>query len=350
MNDINILDCTIRDGSYSVNFQFTKDDITTIVHALASANVKYIEVGHGLGLGAYNMKGKEACVNDIETIQVSKEASNNLNAKIGVFFIPGIGTFDDIKIAQQEGADFIRIGINSFEYKKALPYITYAKTLGMEVGFNFMKSYLLNPYTLLQHAKNIASEGVDYIYVVDSAGGMLPQDVGSIIRLLNENIETSIGFHGHNNLMLANANNIIAIENGANMIDTTLFGIGRGGGNSSTEIMLFILEKIGIKLDINRNLLMDTSAKYIAPRMMDKNLTDIDIVSGFALFHSSFIDLFKNVSGRLNVDLRDLIIEVSKIDNANPNQNLIEEIGVELLNKKKAIHTPVNIIGKIDDK
>lgn len=350
IKDITLLDCTIRDGSYSVNFQFTKNDITTIVHNLSNANIRYIEVGHGLGLGAYKLKGKEACVNDIETLQVSKEAAANSHAKIGVFFIPKIGTFNDIKIAQSEGADFIRIGINSHDYKDALPYISYAKNLGMEVGFNFMKSYLVNPFTLLQYAKDIADAGVDYIYVVDSAGGMLPQDIGERVRLLSENIETKIGFHGHNNLMLANANNIAAIENGAKLIDTTLSGIGRGGGNSSTEVMLFILEKMGINLGINKNLLLDTSKKYIASKIKSENLSDIDIVSGFALCHSSFLDTFQKVSKKLNIDLRDLIIEVSKIEKSDPKHSLIEKIGSKLAKEKQIVFAPMDIRRKLDDR
>jgi len=172
---------------------------------------------------------------------------------------------------------------------------------------------------------------------------MLPSEVGSYTKLLYENISCNIGFHGHNNLMLVNANNISALQNGAKYIDTTLMGIGRGAGNSSTESMVYILKRMGVELDIDAKAIVDCANRYIASKAKDLRNDGIDVVGGYARFHSGFYDKFQNVANEMDVDVRDLIINVSEVDKENPSSDLIYEEAIKLRKKSTVIFSPKSI-------
>lgn len=338
--DAIILDCTLRDGTYVA--KFSKEEVETITKRLSKAGVEYIEVGHGVGLGYYRKRPDEMT----DEVFISS-AKNNLegNSRLGVFFIPGIGTEDDISKAKDLGIDFIRIGTNASDYTKAYPYIEHAKKLGLEVYYNSMKSYILNPFEFAKAAKEIEKVGVDGIYLVDSAGGMFPSETKEYISLLAENLKCKIGFHGHNNLMLANSNVITAIENGVNLVDTTLMGLGRGGGNAPTEIVLYIIDKLGVKNPIDNKEILKLTKELIFQKTSGNYSEefDIDIVSGFAMFHSGFLETFTKIAQSHSVDLRDLIIKVSAIEKENPTEELIQSIAEEIKQDSTKVFSPRSI-------
>ena len=214
-----LLECTIREANYVIDFHWTEHEVNDIVRELAHAGFRYIEIGHGLGIGAYRTQAPDLYSDHTYTISA---VENKGDALIGAFFIPGIGNKDDIQSFRKDGGQFIRIGTNVSQSERALGYIEYAKSIGLEVSYNFMKSYVAEPAALSRRAKDVEHAGADIIYVVDSAGGMVPWQVKSYIEALKDTVETRIGFHGHNNLLLANANNLAAIESGAAIVDTTL--------------------------------------------------------------------------------------------------------------------------------
>ena len=174
---IKIVENTLRDGSYLIDFQFDRNHTADISRGLASLGFEYIEVGHGLGLGAWNKPAlglsKE---NDSNYIRAAKEAAPE--AKIGVFFIPGIGTKEDIDTAIDDGIGFIRVGTNIDTFEKAHDFADYAKQKGLIVAVNLMKSYGVKSYEFTQIATEIDQWQIaDAIYLVDSAGCMTPDEV-----------------------------------------------------------------------------------------------------------------------------------------------------------------------------
>ncbi len=328
MKKVEVLDCTIRDGSYVINGQWTPQEISNLTKELAENQFKYIEVGNGVGLGAHR-RGVESICTDEEYIELA--VAEKGNSLIGTFFIPGIGNKDDIKLLSERGGDFIRIGTDVSKSDSAKEYISYAKDLGLEVGYNFMKSYVVTPFELCKRAARIQEFGADMISLVDSAGGMLPDEVGSYMQSLKECLSVRVGFHGHNNLLIANANNISAINNGADIIDTTLMGMGRGAGNAQTESMLVILEKMGIDVPMDPIKVSNISKKYISPKtQMLKGSDDLQLVLGYAQFHDSYLNVINEASDKFGIDYRILIIEVSKINKENPSKELIETIAEQL--------------------
>lgn len=329
---INIIENTLRDGSYAVDFQFTSKNTYDISKGLSNLGFDMIEVGHGLGLGAWNNpKAGFSKENDEVYIRSAREAAPN--SRIGVFFIPGIGTREDILKARNAGIDFIRIGTNIDNFQVTLEYLEYAKKLGLFVAINLMKSYAVKSYEFATIVKEIDNwQMADVIYLVDSAGCMLPDEVFLYIERTKENITTPLGFHGHNNLSLAVANTLQAMKAGATYLDTCVRCMGRSAGNAQTEIMVFLLKQMGVlQIDINLYDLYQFANQYVVPLMpRQQGLSDEEVHIGVSKFHTSFMPVATKVSEKYSVDKRLLIQKVSAVNCLNPSEELFNEIAKSL--------------------
>jgi len=194
-----------------------------------------------------------------------------------------------------------------------------------------MKSYVAPPDEFLRRMRQTVEWGADVVYLVDSAGGMLPTEVTNYLRLLRENLNARIGFHCHNNFMLACANNLAALEAGATLLDSTMQGMGRSSGNPQTEIMVLLYEKLGIRTGIDIFKAMAIGENLIRPLMPVKSgVTSLDMTMAVAQFHSSFLPRIERAAAEFDVDPRVLIIEVSKVDRINPSQELITSIAARI--------------------
>lgn len=330
---IEIIENTLRDGSYLIDFQFDQEQTSNIVSGLDELGFRYIEVGHGLGIGAWNKPAfglaKES---DRNYVRAAKNAS--MNARVGVFFIAGIGTTDDIDIALEEGIDFIRIGTNVDSFDKALKYATYAKKKGIQfIAINLMKSYAVKSYEFTLIAQEIDRwEVADAIYLVDSAGCMLPSEVFEYVDRTKEKVTTEIGFHGHNNLSLAVANTLEAVKAGAKYIDTCVRGMGRSAGNAQSEIVVPLLQKMGISpIDTEPYSFYDFANRLIVPLMKKpQGLNDEEIHIGISKFHTSYLPYVNEAAGKYGVDKKKLIKMVSDINCVNPDKELFFEIASQL--------------------
>ncbi|HEY0089896.1 MAG TPA: 4-hydroxy-2-oxovalerate aldolase [Candidatus Lokiarchaeia archaeon] len=340
-----ILDCTIRDGSYVIDFQFSKKNVAYLVKGLSEAGISKIEVGHGVGFDAERSQYNPATHTEEEYIKTANLFKDK--SKIGHFFIPGIGRLEKIKESINWGLDFIRIGVNISEIEKARESVKMAKDCGLETSINLMKSYALNIKEFREKVMIADSFESDIICVVDSAGGMFQEDIREYIRSIKDKIGASLGFHGHNNLMLAIANSITAIEEGVRYIDCSLLGMGRSGGNAQTEILATILAKKKINTELDIYKLMDLGEKYIRPLMKETfGIPFLDVTAGIAQFHSSFLNKFVQIAEKHQIDLRDLIIRVSAIDKISPSDELINSIAQEIVlekSKSKGIKYPNKI-------
>jgi 4-hydroxy-2-oxovalerate aldolase len=329
---IKIVENTLRDGSYLIDFQFDKQQTADITGGLAKLGFEYIEVGHGLGLGAWNNpKAGLSKENDTDYILSAKQAAPN--AKVGVFFIPGIGTKDDIDRAIDCGISFIRVGNNVDGFERAHDFAAYAKSKGLIVAVNLMKSYGVKSYEFTKIAREIDQWQVaDVIYLVDSAGCMMPDEVFEYVDRTKEHIRTDLGFHGHNNLSLAVANTLQALKGGASYIDTCIRGMGRSAGNAQTEIVVFLLQKMGlspVKTDIYQ--FYEFANKYIVPVMpVSQGLSDDEIHIGISKFHTSFMPLVNQMVEKFNIDKKMIIKRVSDINCINPSEQLFLDIAAQI--------------------
>ena len=136
------------------------------------------------------------------------------NAKLDILLIPGIGTVADLKRARALGVNAVRVATHVTEADVSAEHIRAAKELDMfAVGF-LMMAHMAPPEKIAEQAKLMESYGADYINIADSAGYLLPEDVAARVKAVREAVSIPVGFHAHNNLSLAIANSLSAIEAG----------------------------------------------------------------------------------------------------------------------------------------
>lgn len=332
---IQVLDTTLRDGSYVTNFQFSPKDTALVATALDEAGVSFIETGHGLGLNAGSRADMKSPYPDEAYLEACHSAVRR--NRWGMFFIPGIGRMEDIELAAKYGMHFVRIGTNVAEVEQAEPFIRKAKELGMYVASNFMKTYAISAEEVGQRAATAESYGADIVCVVDSAGGMFPEDIDPYIHAIRKYTDVDIGFHGHNNMGLGIANALRAAELGCSVVDTSIRGIGRSSGNTVTEIFLLAMKRKGIDLGIDITRILDLAENIIDPLLKNYQQVDsIGIISGYAQFHSSFLARIMDFANRYQVDPRELIVRVSAVDRINAPSDLVERKAIELAEQRCA--------------
>ncbi len=326
---VEILECTLRDGSYAIDFKFTENDTAVLASVLGRLGFRWIEVGHGIGLGAAKAGKGAMPASDERLIEAAKRAAPN--ALIGCFFIPGIGTVDQLRSARSAGLDFVRIGYNAPEIEDAFPYLTLATELGLKVCLNFMKTYGISAEAFGEKARAGAAAGADVVYCVDSAGSMFPEDVHKYLSAARERSECELGFHGHSNLQFAVANAVEAVRCGATFIDTTLYGLGRSAGNVPTEIAVAVFDNLGIKTGIDLFDVMDAAEEFMGPLMSQMQLYDMmSVAMGCSQFHSSFLPKVAAAARKHGVELRRLVVAMGKLDPVNLSEDKLDRVAGSL--------------------
>lgn len=236
-----LLDCTLRDGGYYTNWDFDENLVYEYCKSMDSLPIEYIEVGYrSIPLSGYLGKYYYCPIYVLEKLKQlmpSKKLVIILNEKdIRVDHIPDL--LEPIK----PYVTLIRIAVDPKNFKRAINLAKTIKKLGFEVGFNvmYMSSWKEDPSFL--NMLEGADDFLDYFYMVDSFGGILPNEVREIINLVKSKTKVSLGFHGHDNLHMALINSITALDEGCEIIDATITGMGRGSGNLKTELLLTYLK------------------------------------------------------------------------------------------------------------
>jgi len=324
---IKILDTTLRDGSNAINFQFDRKLTQKILSGLEKSGTEWIEMGHGLGLGATKKCGKPAPLSDEEYMDLAKNTLKKAN--FGFIILKKFGEKKDIKLAAERGARFIRIGSNITEVNQIEDYIKYAKEQGLIVFIALMKAYAVT--SMKEYVKilqKLEKWGVDIVTLMDSAGTMVPEEIIKYINQGKKNVNISLGFHAHNNLQLAIANTITAIKAGADEVDVSIGGLGRSAGNAPTEILAILLEKYGWGKPLDYKVLSDLNDNYIFPLIKGQNRFSSEALTfGFAGFHSSFFPLVQKVcKNYTTIDYRDVILALSAREKVNVTEELVKRI------------------------
>lgn len=323
-----IMDVTLRDGSYAINFQFSTADVQIIGKELDELGYDYVEIGHGMGLDANSPQNGIALNTDWEYLHAAQGAIKK--AKYGMFCIPGIAKLDSIKKAAEYGMKFIRIGTNVDKVEESEEYIKVAKKCGMEVMANYMKSYAMSPEDFAKQVIKSESYGADAVYLVDSAGSMLPSDIEEYYNVIRKVSNIKLGFHGHDNLGLALSNSLFAEKLGFELIDTSLQGMGRSAGNASTELFTICSMKNGMERTCDYKHLLMFSQRVISPFIRNKGINAIDTICGVAGFHTSYLKEIHKVAAMYSVNPLELIEEYCKVDKLNMDTGKLVEIAKRL--------------------
>lgn len=327
--DIIITEVALRDGSHAMRHQFTEEQVRAAVAGLDAANVPYIEVAHGDGLGGSTVQYGHSLTDEFKLVEAALETAKN--AKIAVLSLPGIATKPDIKRAAGLGVSMLRVATHVTEADVSLQHLSLGKELGLEtVGF-LMMSHMAEPSKIVAQAKIMVNGGADIIYIVDSAGALLPDQVTERIKALKQEIDIPVGFHAHNNLSLAVANSLAAIEAGAERIDGSIRCLGAGAGNTQTEVLVSVLDKMGIQTGIDIYKIMDVAEDVIASILpQPQEITRGSLVLGYAGVYSSFLLHAKKASEKFGVDARDILMEIGKRKAVGGQEDMILEVAAEL--------------------
>ncbi|MCR5532180.1 MAG: hypothetical protein K6F26_10070 [Lachnospiraceae bacterium] len=323
-----ILDTTIRDGSYAVNFKFSCKDVKDLVTRSHKLGLKYIEIGHGLGINASSAKYGYSLHTDEEYIKAAREVAGD--SKLGCFCIPGIAKIEDIPFVREYGVDFLRIGVTPSNYMAAFPYIDACKANGIEAFVNFMKTYIVSPEVFADASKEVHKAGAGCVYIVDSAGSMDKSDIDEYITATRAKTDVKMGFHGHNNLGLAVDNSLHCIEKGLEFVDCSFQGLGRSLGNASLEQVIMLMEKRGYATDFDIPRVLEYGYAGLRNIVRERLVNPLDYVCGFAGFHSSYLKDIYRCCCEKKVDPLRLIIAYSKVNRESMEYDLLSKIADSL--------------------
>ena len=329
---LTIVDVTLRDGSHSMKHQFTEKQVRKTARGLDQSGIPYFEIAHGDGLGGSSLQYGFSGIDELKLIEAAKEECER--AKISVLLLPGIGVKEDLEDAVQVGADMVRVATHIAEADVAQQHIELGRHLGLKtVGF-LMMSHMAPTKTLVEQAKLFESYGAEVVYVVDSAGALLPFEVAEKITALRNELSIHIGFHGHNNLSMAMANTIAAVEAGATYIDGSLRALGAGSGNTQTEVLVAVLDRYGYETGVQLYDVMDVANDVVASYMpRPQEITGGSLILGYSGVYSSFLLHAHTAAERFNVDERDILVELGKRQAVGGQEDLIMEVAAELARK-----------------
>ncbi|MDR0388513.1 MAG: 4-hydroxy-2-oxovalerate aldolase [Spirochaetaceae bacterium] len=329
---IHIIDTTLRDGSHAVSHSFTAEQARNIAGGLDRAGVDIIEISHGDGITGSSINYGFSKVSELELIEEAGKVIKK--AKLAVLLLPGIGTIEDLKKAQDKGANAVRVATHVTEADIAIQHIAYAKKAGMfTVGF-LMMSHMASPEKIVEQAKIFEEAGADYINLADSAGFMAPADVRARVQALKAATKLPVGFHSHNNLGLSVANSLAAVEEGAEYIDATCRGLGAGAGNTQIEVFCAVLKRLGYDTGVDIYALMDLAEEVVGPLMQRPQVVSNDsLILGYAGVYSSFLLHTRRAAEKFGIPARDILIELGRRGMVGGQEDMIVDVAYQLKNR-----------------
>lgn len=324
-------DMTLRDGMHPKRHQMTLEQMATIAQGLDAAGMPLIEVTHGDGLGGSSVNYGFPAHTDEEYLSTVIPLMKR--AKVSALLLPGIGTVDHLRMAHGLGVHTIRVATHCTEADVAEQHITLARKLEMDtVGF-LMMAHLNSPEGLVKQALLMEGYGANCIYVTDSAGYMLPEDVKARLGAVRAALkpETELGFHGHHNLAMGVANSIAAIEAGANRIDAAAAGLGAGAGNTPMEVLVAVCDRMGIATGVDVWKIQDVAEDLVVPIMDFPIRIDRDALTlGYAGVYGSFLLFAKRAEKKYGVPARDILVELGRRGMVGGQEDMIEDTALTM--------------------
>ncbi|MFC3892929.1 4-hydroxy-2-oxovalerate aldolase [Lentzea rhizosphaerae] len=328
---LRLTDTSLRDGSHHKRHQFTVEDVRSIVAALDGAGVPVIEVTHGDGLGGSSFNYGFSLTPEQELIKVAAETAQQ--AKIAVLMLPGVGVKDDILVSQDNGASIVRIATHCTEADVSVQHFQLARERGLEtVGF-LMMAHSQPPEALAKQARIMADAGCQCVYVVDSAGALVLEQVSDRVAALVDELgdDAQVGFHGHENLGLSVANSVAAARAGAKQIDGSVRGFGAGAGNTPLEAFVGVCDKLGFGTGVDFFKIVDAAEDVVRPVMPEECLLDrMALMMGYAGVYSSFLKHAYTQAQRYGVSGAQILVRAGERKLVGGQEDQLIDIALEL--------------------
>lgn len=331
--NIRVVDTTLRDGSHSISHQYTLDQIVAIAKGLDEAGVPVIEISHGDGLGGSSLQYGFDRVPDSKKLRAAADVVKR--SSLAVLLLPGIGTKKDLAMAADCGVRIARIATHVTEANISEQHIGLARKLGMETLCFLMMAHMAELDVMCEQARLMESYGANAVYVVDSAGAMLPREAAQRVGALRSALTISVGFHAHNNLGLGVGNSLAAIEAGADVIDGSLRGMGGGAGNAMLEALVAAMHKAGYATGIDLFRLMDVGEQVVKPILRQPQVIEnASLILGYAGVYSTFLLFTYKAAQKFNLDPREILMELGRRRTVGGQEDLILDVAAELASRE----------------
>ncbi|MNZ89812.1 4-hydroxy-2-oxovalerate aldolase [compost metagenome] len=277
INQSKIVDCTIRDGGLVNNWDFSVEFVQKLYAGLNEAGVDYMEIGYKnspkLLKGADEAGPWRFLNDDFLKKVIPQKGTTKLSALVDI----GRVDENDILPRSESLLDLIRVACYIKDVDKALQLVQVFHDRGYETTLNIMALSNVMENELTEAFEMINDSVVDVVYIVDSYGSLDYKDMEYLINKFKTNLPNKrLGVHTHNNMQLAFSNTLVAAENGVELLDASVYGMGRAAGNCPTELLVAHLKNTNYNLrpvlDVLEQLMIPLREKeewgYIIPYMI----------------------------------------------------------------------------------
>ncbi len=234
-----VLDATLRDAGYLNDWQFSREEIFTIVDNVTGSGVEAIEVGYI----SDNPESALAARCDIDLLHALRERMDNA-VNLTVMVSLSEAQPERLFASRHELIDLVRMPCTLEQIPIALQIAESAQQYGIATSCNLVNISTLTEDQLIQVTRQVQQSGVaDIFYLADSRGACRPEAVSQMIATVREHWEGLLGFHAHDNTGFASVNPLMALEAGCQVVDGTVNGLGLGSGNTKLQHAMSLVQQ-----------------------------------------------------------------------------------------------------------
>lgn len=321
-----ILDCTIRDGGYLNNWDFSRELVKDTYRSVSKTGVDYIEIGFR-STEKYFDPTKVGLWRFTPEELVKEIVSNVAGVPVSLMIDFGKAEIGDILPAQESAVKLYRIATHKTEILEAVAFANQVAEKGYKTAIQLMGIVGFSNLDFERILPPLQDSLLSYVYFADSYGSLLPQDIEKYILILRDT-DKALGFHPHNNMQLAFSNTLAAIHSRIDIVDGTVFGMGRGAGNLPLETLIAYCQKTVDENKYNVLPILDLINRYfidmIAKHPWGYNLPYM--ISGVYEVHPNYAKTLTDAGEYTINDIQDVLQLIHHLNPVGFDKDIVHQI------------------------